>query len=54
MNLRQILTLTEQDIADLEYRKHRLEVALERVRTELNAKKHAAEEIRRELEATRK
>lgn len=54
MNLRKILELTEQDIADLEYRKHRLTVSLERVRTELNAKKHAAEEIRREIEATRK
>ena len=54
MNLRKILELTEQDIADLEYRKSRMEVSLERVRIELNAKKHAAEEIRREIEATRK
>jgi hypothetical protein len=53
MNLRKILELTEQDIADLEYRKHRLEVALERVRTELNAKKHAAEEIRSLIEKER-
>lgn len=54
MNLRKILELIEQDIDELEYRKHRLEVALERVRAELNVKKHVAEEIRREIEATRK
>jgi len=53
-DIRQHLRYVNEDIADLEYRKSRLEVSLERVRTELNAKKHAAEEIRREIEATRK
>lgn len=53
MNIRKILELTEQDIDDLEYRKIWLEVSLERIKTELNAKKHAAEEIRTLIEKER-
>ena len=50
MSLRKVLELTEQDIADLEYRKHQLEVSLERIRIELNVKKRVAEEIRTLIE----
>lgn len=49
MNLRKILELTEQDIADLEYRKHRLERALLRTTLELESKRRARAEIEREL-----
>jgi chaperonin cofactor prefoldin len=53
MNLRKILELTEQDIDELEYHENRLRITLERVRAELNAKKHAAEEIRTLIEKER-
>lgn len=49
MNLRKILELTEQDIADLEYRKSRLERALLRTTLELESKRRARAEIEREL-----
>ncbi|MED4892458.1 MULTISPECIES: hypothetical protein [Heyndrickxia] len=49
MNLRKILELTEQDIADLEYREHRLERALLRTTLELESKRRARAEIEREL-----
>ncbi len=49
MNLRKILELTEQDIADLEYRKSRMERALLRTTLELESKRRARAEIEREL-----
>lgn len=49
MNLRKILELTEQDIADLEYRKSRLERALLSTTLELESKRRARAEIEREL-----
>lgn len=53
MNLRKILELTEQDIADLEYRKSRLERALLRTTLELESKRRARAEIERELKKTK-
>lgn len=48
-DLRQHLRYVNEDIADLEYRKHRLERALLRTTLELESKRRARAEIEREL-----
>jgi hypothetical protein len=50
MNARQHLAYVDDAIADLKYRKNRLEAELERVKLEIQSKEHARIEIAQFIE----
>jgi hypothetical protein len=50
MNARQHLGYVDEAIADMEYRKSRLEAELERIKVEIDTKKHARNEMAQFIE----